>query len=111
MIADEGIAVLDMLNELKLPMDPWGQGVLTLTRTQAARCPGFMQSIAQRPTLSDREYQVYSLKITGMSNAKIAELLNITVRAVKYHVTEVFRKMDVKSQSELIKKAYELGDI
>ncbi|MBQ6325686.1 MAG: hypothetical protein IJI26_06435 [Clostridia bacterium] len=110
-IADEGIAVLDMLNELKLPDDPWAQGVLNLTRTQAARCLGFMQSIAQRPTLSDREYQVYSLKITGMSNAKIAELLNITVRAVKYHVTEVFRKMEVKSQSELIKKAYELGDI
>ena len=110
-IADEGIAVLDMLIDIKMSDDPWAQGVLALTRTQAARCPGFMQSIAQRPTLSDREYQVYSLKITGMSNAKIAELLNITVRAVKYHVTEVFRKMDVKSQSELIKKAYELGDI
>jgi DNA-binding CsgD family transcriptional regulator len=45
------------------------------------------------------------------SNAKIAQLLNITVRAVKYHVTEIFRKMDVTTRSELMKKAYELGDL
>ena len=106
-IADEGIAVLDMLTELKLREEAWEQGVLALARTQAAACPGFMRSIAQRPTLSDREYQVYSLMISGMSNAKIAQLLNITVRAVKYH----FRKMDVTSRSELMKKAYELGDL
>ena len=110
-IADEGIAVLDMLTELKLREEAWAQGVLALARTQAAACPGFMRSIAQRPTLSDREYQVYSLMISGMPNAKIAQLLNITVRAVKYHVTEIFRKMDVTSRSELMKKAYELGDL
>lgn len=110
-IADEGIAVLDMLTESKLPEGLWEQGVLALTRTQAAACPGYMRSIARRPTLSDREYQVYSLIISGMSNAKIAQLLNITVRAVKYHVTEIFRKMDVTTRSELMKKAYELGDL
>ena len=103
--------MLDMLTELKLREEAWAQGVLALTRTQAARCPGFMRSVAQRPTLSDREYQVYSLMISGMPNAKIAQLLNITVRAVKYHVTEIFRKMDVTSRSELMKKAYELGDL
>ena len=48
---------------------------------------------------------------SGLSNAKIAQLLNITVRAVKYHVTEIFRKMDVTTRSELMKKAYELGDL
>ena len=96
---------------MKLPDGRWEQGVLALTRTQAAACPGFMRSIAQRPTLSDREYQVYSLMISGMPNAKIGQLLNITVRAVKYHVTEIFRKMDVTSRSELMKKAYELGDL
>jgi DNA-binding CsgD family transcriptional regulator len=110
-IADEGIAVLDMLTESKLPEGLWEQGVLALTRTQAAACPGYMRSIARRPTLSDREYQVYSLIISGLSNAKIAQLLNITVRAVKYHVTEIFRKMDVTTRSELMKKAYELGDL
>ena len=110
-VADEGIAVLDMLIELKLQDEPWEQSVLAITRTQAAACPGFMQSIAQRPTLSNREYQVYSLMVSGMSNAKIAELLNITVRAVKYHVTEIFRKLDVKTRSEAMKKAIELGDV
>jgi DNA-binding CsgD family transcriptional regulator len=49
--------------------------------------------------------------ISGMPNAKIAQLLNITVRTVKYHVTEIFRKMDVNTRSELMKKAYELGDL
>lgn len=110
-IADEGFTALDMLCDMELPDDPWTQGVLRLTRTQAANCPGYMKSIAKRPMLTDREYQVYSLLTAGLTNARIAKLLNITERAVKYHVSEIYQKLDVKSRSEAMMKASELGDI
>jgi LuxR family maltose regulon positive regulatory protein len=110
-IADEGIAVLDMLTESKLPEGLWEQGVLALTRTQAAACPGYMRSIARRPTLSDREYQVYSLMIAGYKNAKIASILNISERTVKYFCGLIYQKLGVSTRAEAMNKAAELGDI
>ena len=38
-IADEGIAITDMLNDMELPAEPWEQAALTLTRRQAAFIP------------------------------------------------------------------------
>ena len=111
LIADEGIAALDMLSELHLPDDPWTKGVLELTRIHAARCPKYMKSVTDRPLFSDREYQVYSLMIAGMTNGQIGRLLNITERAVKYHVSEIFRKLNVKNRAQVMLKAVELGDI
>lgn len=46
-IADEGIAILDMLNELKLPDEPWERAVMHLTRTQAVHYPGYLKSVSR----------------------------------------------------------------
>ena len=110
-IADEGFTALHMLCDMELPDDPWTQSLMKLTRAQAVSCPKYMKSIAKRPMLTDREYQVYSLLTAGLTNARIAKLLNITERAVKYHVTEIYQKLGVKSRSEALMKALELGDI
>jgi len=110
-IADEGIAIVDMLGELSLPEKPWEQGVLRLTRAQAARYPGFMKPAAVRPAFTDREYQVYSLMASGCRNAKIAEILNITERTVKHYTALIYKKLGVTSRAEAMIRAAELGDI
>ena len=110
-IADEGIAIIDMLNAMKLPQDPWMQGVLALTRRQAAFYPGFMKPAANKPVFTDREYQVYSLMIAGYKNAKIASILNISERTVKYFCGLIYRKLGVSTRAEALNKAAELGDI
>lgn len=110
-IADEGIAVVDMLNELSLPDGPWERGVLRLTRAQAARYPNHMKQAAEKPVFTDREYQVYSLMIAGYKNAKIAAILNITERTVKHYTSEIYRKLNVTTRSEALARAAELGDM
>ena len=110
-IADEGIAVIDMLNAMQLPEDPWMQGVMTLTRRQAAFYPNFMKQAASKPVFTDREYQVYSLMIAGYKNAKIASVLNISERTVKYFCGLIYQKLGVSTRAEALNKAAELGDI
>ncbi len=110
-IANEGIAIIDMLSAMKLPQDPWMQGVLTLTRRQAAFYPNFMKQAANKPVFTDREYQVYSLMIAGYKNAKIASVLNISERTVKYFCGQIYQKLGVSTRAEALNKAAELGDI
>ena len=109
-IADEGMGILDMLTELELPTGPWEQGVLNLTRQQAARCPHYMKPSGTRPVFTDREYAVYSLLIAGYSNAKIGALLGISERTVKYYAGEIYQKLGVTTRAEAIARARELGD-
>jgi len=110
-IADEGIAIIDMLNELSLPDGPWERSVLALTRRQAAYYPNYMKQAANRPVFTDREYQVYSLMIAGYKNAKIASVLNITERTVKYFCGIIYKKLGVATRAEALNRAAELGDI
>lgn len=110
-VADEGIAIIDMLNALSLPDGPWERGVLALTRRQAAYYPNYMKQAAKKPIFTDREYQVYSLMIAGYKNAKIASILNISERTVKYFCGVIYKKLDVATRAEALNRAAELGDI
>lgn len=110
-IADEGIAIVDMLNEMDLSGEKWEQGILRLTRAQAAHYPNYMKQVASKPVFTDREYQVYSLMIAGYKNAKIASILNITERTVKHYTSEIYRKLEVSTRAEALARAAELGDI
>ena len=110
-IADEGMAVIDMLNEMELPDASWERGVLELTRRQAANYPGYMKQMASKPVFTDREYQVYSLMIAGYKNAKIASILNIKERTVKYFCGLIYQKLGVSTRAEALNRAAELGDI
>jgi DNA-binding NarL/FixJ family response regulator len=51
--------------------------------------------------LSDREREVARLAAAGASNEEISERLFITVRTVKAHLTEVFRKLDIKRRGQI----------
>ncbi|MBR1709866.1 MAG: hypothetical protein IJ719_13720 [Clostridia bacterium] len=110
-IADEGIAIIDLLNEMDLPDDRWQQSVLSLTRRQAAHYPNYMKQAANRPIFTDREYQVYSLIIAGYKNAKIASILNISERTVKYFCGIIYKKLGVTTRAEALNRAAEMGDI
>lgn len=110
-IADEGMAVIDMLNDLSLPDGPWEAAVLALTRQQAANYPNYMKQMTNKPMFTDREYQVYSLMIAGYRNAKIASILNIKERTVKYFCGLIYQKLGVATRAEALRRAAELGDI
>ena len=54
----------------------------------------------QRSVLSSREREVLRLIGKGMSNRQIADTLFISTRTVKFHVSAIFEKLDVKNRTE-----------
>ncbi|MGK5546432.1 AAA family ATPase [Streptomyces sp. URMC 127] len=64
---------------------------------------GRMPQLAANPldSLTGSERRVAALAREGVSNKKIAETLFITTRTVEMHLTNVYRKLDVRGRSEL----------
>lgn len=52
--------------------------------------------------LTDGERRVASLVAHGLNNAAIAEGLGVSVKAVEQHLTHVYRKIGVRSRTQLI---------
>ena len=50
--------------------------------------------------LSKREREVFKLIGKGMTNEEIAQALFISTRTVKFHVSSIFGKLDVKNRTE-----------
>jgi len=59
--------------------------------------------------LRPREREVLELMVAGMRNREIADRLFITIRTVKFHVSNILRKLDVQSRAEVIILAHNAG--
>ncbi len=52
--------------------------------------------------LSNREAEVAELVTKGLSNKEVANQLFVTEKTVKFHLTNIYKKMSVKSRAQLI---------
>src|ERR1700727_2223837 len=52
--------------------------------------------------LSNREAEVAELVSKGLSNKEVASQLFVTEKTVKFHLTNIYKKMSVKSRAQLI---------
>lgn len=59
--------------------------------------------------LSDREMEVLSCVVRGMSNKEIATLLGISHQTVKNHVTSILRKFSVEDRTQAVVYALQRG--
>jgi DNA-binding CsgD family transcriptional regulator len=50
--------------------------------------------------LTTREVEVLRRTATGRTNADVAEQLDISVHAVKFHLASIYRKLDVHNRTE-----------
>jgi len=64
-----------------------------------------------RGTLSLREVEILRLASKGMSNKDIANVLFLSVRTVKAHLTNIFNKMGVGCRTDAIVKGFREGYI
>jgi DNA-binding NarL/FixJ family response regulator len=53
-------------------------------------------------TLSDREYQVFRMLVSGMTVTDIAARLNLSDKTVSTHKARLMEKLNVSNQTELI---------
>ena len=64
----------------------------------SARC----EQVAEQAALTQREREMLTLLARGNNAQHIQEELSISHNTVKYHARNVYRKLDVHSQQELI---------
>lgn len=59
--------------------------------------------------VSERELDVLRLMAKGMSNAAIADALQLSVTTVKTHITHIFRKLNVNDRTQAVLTAMRHG--
>ncbi|CAN5155781.1 response regulator transcription factor [soil metagenome] len=66
-------------------------------------------STAKDVGLSDRELSILAAVGAGLSNKQIAKQLWLAEQTVKFHLTNVYRKLGVSTRTEAINTAYRCG--
>ena len=59
--------------------------------------------------LSDRELSILKALSDGMSNKQIAKQLWVAEQTVKFHLTNIYRKLNVNTRTEAVNAAYRRG--
>ncbi len=61
-----------------------------------------LRDVLIKSGLSKREAEVAELVSQGLSNKEVANKLFVTEKTVKFHLTNIYKKMNVKSRAQLI---------
>jgi DNA-binding NarL/FixJ family response regulator len=56
----------------------------------------------KRESLTNREREVLQILATGVNNDAIANSLNISIKTVEFHISNILRKLEMKSRTEVI---------
>lgn len=88
-------------------------GEAAITRKTAARLMSGFQNLAQQTEnirqLTNREVQLLSWMVEGYSNKAIAQQLFISENTVKYHIKNIFQKLEVQNRTEAVAFALREG--
>ena len=65
--------------------------------------------VDSKTTLTRRELEILKLVAEGHSNGDVAAALWVTEQTVKFHLSNVFRKLGVSNRTHATRKAHQLG--
>ena len=85
----------------------FGPGVARRLATYLA--PPGPAAVHPFPELTDREREVLDLVAGGRSNTEITDLLGLSPKTVRNHVSNIFAKLGVRDRAEAIVRAREAG--
>jgi len=71
--------------------------------------PEHTESAAKGAGLTDREAAILKAVVRGLSNEATAKEFWVTERTVKFHLTNIYRKLGVSNRTEAARLAYKLG--
>jgi DNA-binding CsgD family transcriptional regulator len=63
----------------------------------------------ERPTLTDRERSILDAVAAGMTTAAISKDLWVSEHTVKFHLTNIYRKLGVANRAGAVRYAVEHG--
>ena len=67
------------------------------------------RSAGERAGLTERETEILTALAQGLSNQAISAKLWITEQTVKFHLTNIYRKLDVANRTEAARFAFANG--
>ena len=112
--ADEGAAIYEPLNKIFQEDEQWEKDeylkkVLNAAKAQMLQYPKYLklEKSCKMDDFSESELTVMKLLVLGDKNAEIANRLCVSENTVKYHLKNIFQKLQVKSRSQAIHKIRE----
>lgn len=69
------------------------------------------QKLSQEALLSSRELEIVELVVTGLSNHKIAQQLDISKRTVDNHISNILKKTSTINRVELVRWSLQWGKV
>ena len=84
-----------------------GESVLDskVTRAVLERARNGPNGSTTTPILSDQERAIVTLIAEGLTNKEIGEKLFLSASTVKFHISDVMQKLDVKRRAQVVFKA------
>jgi DNA-binding NarL/FixJ family response regulator len=67
------------------------------------------ESVAKEAGLTERELVILRAVARGLSNEAIAKELWVAEQTVKFHLTNIYRKLEVSNRTEAARYAFEMG--
>ena len=86
-----------------------GRHITPAVAEPLAREIGPSADLPPHQLLSDREFQIFRLLVSGRSVTEIAELLHLSVKAISTHKARLMEKMQLTNPAELIRYAVDNG--
>jgi DNA-binding CsgD family transcriptional regulator len=81
---------------------PWAERARTELRASGLTLRG--RQPAAREQLTPQELQIARLVAEGRTNRDVAATLFVTPKTVEFHLTRVYRKLEIHSRSELVRR-------
>jgi len=69
------------------------------------------EKISHEVLLSARELEIVELVVTGLSNHKVAQILEISKRTVDNHISNILKKTGVTNRVELVRWSLQWGKV
>lgn len=90
--------------------DSFIEDLIIKSKKQALYYPNYMRTEKSKDYgLTDSEKTVLKLVCDGLSNEEIAKLTDIAVRTVKYHLSNIYNKLNVRGRTAAINLCYSNG--
>ncbi|MFI3212035.1 MAG: LuxR C-terminal-related transcriptional regulator [Eubacteriales bacterium] len=106
--ADEGVAIYPLLVEYGKGLahkDEYYEQLLKASMEYKTKYPNYLKLEEENELLTSTEYEVLRFLAKGIKNSEIAKEMFVSENTVKYHLKNIYTKLEVTSRSQAIKEA------
>jgi len=112
-ISEKGAGILPLLKEIKKDYlalkkadSTWFNEVLKETESIVGRYPSYLSCTAPQPgDFSELDIEILELQADGLSVKEIAAKLDMSERAIKYHASENYKKLNANGKTDAVQIA------